>query len=102
MQITSIYNVPVSYQCVDIPEQLRNGADIQDSYQTLEDPNYQDYRAEASMHYKLRHECFQKAQEAYRRGMKGAAAFYSQQGHLHTQKLREANKRAAGNITERK
>jgi DNA-nicking Smr family endonuclease len=74
------------------------GEDETDSYQSYSDPAYQDFRAEASMHYRLRHECFQKAQEAYRRNMKQAAAFYSQQGHLHTMKLRQANMRAAEKI----
>ena len=48
-------------------------------YQTMDDPGYQDFRAETSIHYKLRAECFQKAQEAFRRGLKQVASFYSQQ-----------------------
>lgn len=55
------------------------GADERDGYQALDDPQYQDIRAEASTHYRLRHECFQKAQEAYKRGLKAVASFYSQQ-----------------------
>ena len=67
-------------------------------YQAMDDPDYHDYRAEASMHYRLRQELFQKAQEAYRHGMRNVASFYSQQGHLHTEKLRDANSRAAEHI----
>ena len=52
------------------------------------------------MHYQARAEAFRKAQEAYRRGLKAVASFYSQQGHLHTQKLKEANRRAAEKIIE--
>jgi len=69
--------------------------DESSSYQTLDDPTYQDLRAEASLHYKLRHECFQKAQQAFGSNKKMVASFYSQQGHLHTLKLKAANKRAA-------
>ena len=71
---------------------------MQSEFQTYTDPDYQDFRAEATMHYNLRHECFQKAQEAHRRGMKDVASFYSQQGHVHSQKLREANQRAGETI----
>lgn len=69
-------------------------------YQTMDDPDYVDYRAEASAHYKLRHQFFQKAADAYRRGMRSLASFYSQQGHLHTEKLKEANGRAADKIMQ--
>ena len=50
-----------------------------EEYQTMDDPGYQDFRAETSIHYQLRKECFQKAQEAFRRGLRQVAAFYSQQ-----------------------
>ena len=43
------------------------------------DPDYHDYRAEATAHYRQRHECFQKAAEAYERGLKDLASFYSRQ-----------------------
>ncbi|XP_076347796.1 NEDD4-binding protein 2-like [Tachypleus tridentatus] len=62
--------------------------------------DFRDLRAEADLHHHLRNECFQKAREAYRRGMKAVASFYSQQGHLHTQKLKEANQRAAEKLLE--
>ena len=48
-----------------------------EEYQTMDDPGYQDFRAETSIHYQLRKECFQKAQEAFRRGLRQVAAFYS-------------------------
>ncbi|KAL3879118.1 hypothetical protein ACJMK2_031430 [Sinanodonta woodiana] len=69
-------------------------------FQEPEGTDYEDYRGEAHIHFRLRHECFQKAQEAYKRGMKQVASFYSQQGHLHSQKINEANARAANRIME--
>ncbi|XP_038062980.1 uncharacterized protein LOC119733652 isoform X2 [Patiria miniata] len=65
------------------------------SYQSTDNPDYQDYRAEATQHYKQRHEAFQKAAAAYGKGQKELASFFSQQGHLHTEKLKYANKRAS-------
>ena len=56
-----------------------NNTDMIDSYQTLDSPAYQDFRAEAEHHRQLRQECFSKAQDAYRRGMKPVASFYAQQ-----------------------
>ena len=53
--------------------------DEADPLVAVDNPQYQDLRAEASAHYKLRHECFQKAQEAYQHGHKAVAYFYSQQ-----------------------
>lgn len=71
---------------------------ISKDYQDGEEPEYEDLRGEATLHYRLRHECFQKAKEAYRRGLKQVASFYSQQGHQHTQKIKEANMRASEQI----
>ena len=48
-------------------------------YQDGVDPDYEDYRGEANLHIRMRHECFQKAQEAFRQGLKQVASFYSQQ-----------------------
>ncbi|XP_021340102.1 uncharacterized protein LOC110441305 isoform X2 [Mizuhopecten yessoensis] len=70
------------------------------AYQEHEDPDYDDFRAEANIHHRLRHECFLKAQEAYRRGMRDVASFYSRQGHGHSQKIKEANQRAAEKILQ--
>ncbi|XP_022086198.1 uncharacterized protein LOC110976861 [Acanthaster planci] len=74
----------------------------QEAFQSTENPDYQDYRGEATMHYRLRHEAFQKAAAAYNRGQKELASFYSQQGHLHTEKLKAANKRASEAILSSK
>lgn len=73
-----------------------------DGYQAIKDPDYADYRAEASLHYRLRQECFAKAQKAHCRGHKSVAVFYSQQGSLHTEKLKAANMRAAEMIVEQR
>jgi len=50
------------------------------------------------LHYRLRQECFDKAQAAYHSSHRNVALFYSEQGHLHTQKMNEANQRAAAMI----
>ncbi|KAH3855313.1 hypothetical protein DPMN_097879 [Dreissena polymorpha] len=71
---------------------------VSKDYQDGAAPEYEDYRGEATLHHRLRHECFQKAQEAHRRGLKQVAAFYSQQGHQHTQRIKEANMRASEHI----
>ena len=63
---------------------------------------FQVYRDEAQTHYHQRQEAFQKAQEAYRQGMKNAAAYYAHIGNLHSEKLREANQRASHKILEAK
>lgn len=55
---------------------------VKKEFQSSENPEYEDIRGEANLHYRLRHECFQKAQEAYRRGMKQVANFYSNQVNL--------------------
>lgn len=90
--VTVLNTLYMSFQWLGV------GSSDDPDYQGLDDPDYHDFRAEASMHYRLRQELYQKAQEAYRRGMKNVASFYSQQGHLHTEKLREANQRAAEKI----
>ncbi|KAL2098230.1 hypothetical protein ACEWY4_007437 [Coilia grayii] len=70
-------------------------------FQDTEDPEYQDFRAEANLQRFKQQECFGKAAEAYRRGKRQVASFYAQQGHLHGQKMRDANHRAALCIFER-
>ncbi|XP_028834397.1 NEDD4-binding protein 2 isoform X1 [Denticeps clupeoides] len=70
-------------------------------YQDTEDPEYEDFRAEARLQRLKQQESFSKAAEAYRQGKKDVASFYAQQGHLHGQKMREANHRAAVQIFER-
>ncbi|XP_069487873.1 NEDD4-binding protein 2 isoform X2 [Ambystoma mexicanum] len=70
-------------------------------FQDLEDPEYADFRTEAFLHRSKQQECFRKAAEAYRRGMKEVATFYAQQGHLHGKKMKEANHLAALQIFNR-
>ncbi|XP_029948738.1 NEDD4-binding protein 2 [Salarias fasciatus] len=70
-------------------------------YQDTEDPDYEDFRAEANLQRKRQLESFSKAAEAYKQGRKEVASFYAQQGHLHGQRMREANHRAAAQIFER-
>ncbi|XP_056136534.1 NEDD4-binding protein 2 [Lampris incognitus] len=70
-------------------------------YQDMEYPEYDDFRAEASLQRKRQVESFAKAAEAYRQGRKEIASFYAHQGRLHQQQMREANHRAAAQIFER-
>lgn len=70
-------------------------------YQDTEDPEYQDFRAEANLQRRRQLESFAKAAEAYKQGHKEVASFYAQQGHLHGQRMNEANHRAAVQIFER-
>ncbi|XP_072319867.1 NEDD4-binding protein 2 isoform X2 [Eucyclogobius newberryi] len=70
-------------------------------YQDTEDPEYQDFRAEANLQRRRQLESFAKAAEAYKQGHKEVASFYAQQGHLHGQRMREANHRAAVQIFQR-
>ncbi|KAJ8410966.1 hypothetical protein AAFF_G00180010 [Aldrovandia affinis] len=70
-------------------------------FQDTEDPEYEDFRTEATLYRQKQQECFSKAAEAYRQGMKDVAGYYAQQGHLHGQKMKEANDRAAVQIFER-
>merc|ERR1711931_174552 len=58
------------------------------------DPTYCSLKAQAKMHYHLRQECFHKAQSSYRNKMGCVAAFYSEQGRKHSEKLKETNKKA--------
>ncbi|XP_023274250.1 NEDD4-binding protein 2 [Seriola lalandi dorsalis] len=71
------------------------------NYQDVEDPEYDDFRAEASLQRSRQLESFAKAAEAYKQGRKDVASFYAQQGHMHGQRMREANHRAAVQIFER-
>ncbi|KYO45908.1 NEDD4-binding protein 2 isoform B [Alligator mississippiensis] len=71
------------------------------TFQDIEYPGYDDFRAEAVLHQHKRQECLKKAGEAYCMGMKPVAAFYAQQGRLHEQKMKEANHAAAVQIFEK-
>ncbi|KAM8878958.1 NEDD4-binding protein 2 [Spinachia spinachia] len=70
------------------------------AYQDTEDPEYEDFRAEATQQRGRQLECFSKAAEAYKQGRKEVASFYAQRGHLHGQWMHEANHRAAVQIFE--
>ncbi|XP_034543240.1 NEDD4-binding protein 2 isoform X2 [Notolabrus celidotus] len=70
-------------------------------YQDTEDPEYVDFRAEASLQRKRQIESFEKAAEAFKQGHKEVASFYSQQGHMHGKRMHEANHRAAFQIFQR-
>ncbi|KAF1408851.1 NEDD4-binding protein 2, partial [Spheniscus mendiculus] len=74
---------------------------LREVFQDFEYPQYDDLRAEAFCHQQKRQECLKKAGEAYRMGMKPVAAFYAHQGHLHEQKMKEANHAAAVQIFEK-
>ena len=48
-------------------------------YQDTEDPEYDDFRAEASLQRSRQLESFNKAAKAYKQGHKEVASFYAQQ-----------------------
>ena len=52
------------------------------SFQTLEEPSYLDYRAEAFQHCKQRDECFKKAALAFSKKQGQLAQFYAQQVNM--------------------
>ncbi|XP_028260788.1 NEDD4-binding protein 2 isoform X2 [Parambassis ranga] len=70
-------------------------------YQDTEDPEYEDFRAEARLQRSRQLESFAKAAEAYKQGRREVASFYAQQGHMHGQRMHEANDRAAAQIFEK-
>lgn len=49
------------------------------NYQDTEDPDYDDFRAEASLQRSRQLESFSKAAEAFKQGRKEVASFYAQQ-----------------------
>ncbi|RXN25565.1 NEDD4-binding 2 [Labeo rohita] len=48
-------------------------------FQDSEDPEYEDFRTEATLQRRQQIECFNKAAEAHRQGRKDVASFYAQQ-----------------------
>ncbi|XP_051897923.1 NEDD4-binding protein 2 [Pristis pectinata] len=64
-------------------------------FQDVEYPDYEDFRVEAALHRRKQQDCFSKAAAAHGRNMKAVATYYAQQGHLHGEKMKEANHRAA-------
>ncbi|XP_019851637.1 PREDICTED: uncharacterized protein LOC100633468 [Amphimedon queenslandica] len=59
------------------------------------DLDYSDLRAEAAVHAQLRAEAFQKAAKARGEKQGELAMHYAQVGHKHTEKMNDANRRAA-------
>lgn len=64
-------------------------------YQQTANPEYEDFRAEAELHARQRDDCFRKAAKAFREKHGDLASYYSNQGHLHADKMHEANRRAS-------
>lgn len=52
---------------------------ITPDYQDTEDPEYEDFRAEASLQRQRQLESLSKAAEAFKQGRKEVASFYAQQ-----------------------
>ncbi|EDO49717.1 predicted protein, partial [Nematostella vectensis] len=71
-----------------------------DRYQATEESEYADFRAEAAIHYQLRDECFKKAALAFSKKQGQLAQFYASQGRIHSEKIKQANDRAAARILE--
>ena len=69
--------------------------DVEVVYQQTATPEYQDFRAEAELHARQREDCFRKAAQAFQQKRGELAQYYSNQGHLHTEKMLEANRRAS-------
>ncbi|XP_029366196.1 NEDD4-binding protein 2 [Echeneis naucrates] len=82
-------------------EKRQKHLELEFNYQDVEDPEYDDFRAEANLQRRRQLESFDKAAEAYKQGRKEVASFYAQQGHMHGQRMNEANHRAAVQIFER-
>ncbi|XP_018591553.2 NEDD4-binding protein 2 isoform X1 [Scleropages formosus] len=85
----------------DLPQTSKTKEPEVVQFQDTDDPEYEDFRAEAVLQRKKQQECIGKAADAYTRGMKDVASFYAQQGHLHGLKMKEANHRAAMQIFKR-
>ncbi|TRY81490.1 hypothetical protein DNTS_033319 [Danionella cerebrum] len=79
----------------------KDGEAVAAQFQDSEDPEYEDFRTEATLQRRQQIECFNKAAEAHRQGLKDVAFFYAQQGHMHGEKMREANHRASMEIFQR-
>ncbi|XP_015770243.1 PREDICTED: NEDD4-binding protein 2-like [Acropora digitifera] len=70
------------------------------SFQNFEAPTYLDFRAEAFQHHKQRDEFFKKAALAFSNKQGDLAQVYAEQGRFHSQKVKEANARAAALILD--
>ncbi|XP_016320424.1 NEDD4-binding protein 2 [Sinocyclocheilus anshuiensis] len=58
---------------------LKDGEVEAAQFQDSEDPEYEDFRTEATLQRRQQIECFNKAAEAHRQGRKDVASFYTQQ-----------------------
>jgi NEDD4-binding protein 2 len=67
----------------------------QDDVEEEVDYDYDELRAEAAVYAKLRSEAFQKAAAARNQKQWQLASYYAQQGQMHTEKMKDANRRAA-------
>lgn len=59
--------------------QKQKAAEAKPDYQDTVDPEYEDFRAEASIQRGRQLESFSKAAEAFQQGRKEVASFYAQQ-----------------------
>lgn len=50
---------------------------MEDVASVIDNPSYQDYRAEANLHLQKRTECLQKASVARRKGMGDVSTYYT-------------------------
>lgn len=69
-------------------------------FQNLLDPQYKDFRAEATNYYDKRKECFEKAKAAHHRKDYHSAQVYSEEAERWSRKLKEANTRASHMIID--
>ncbi|XP_060720450.1 NEDD4-binding protein 2 isoform X3 [Tachysurus vachellii] len=101
--VAATESVPGNNEKRRVSSKERKQKNVIDSvqFQDIEDPEYEDFRTEATLQRRRQQECFDKAAEAHRQGRKDVAVFYANQGHLHGQKMKEANHRAAVQIFER-
>uniref|UniRef100_A0A096LY18 NEDD4 binding protein 2 n=1 Tax=Poecilia formosa TaxID=48698 RepID=A0A096LY18_POEFO len=86
---------------VEAPRSDQHRAASKEREKDTDDPEYEDFRAEANLQRRRQLENFAKAAEAFRQGRKEVALNYPPERHLHGQRMREANHRAAVQIFER-
>lgn len=71
------FSVPVC--CCFFCQKQKPAASMKPEYQDTEDPEYEDFRAEASLQRTRQLESFNKAAEAFKQGRREVASFYAQQ-----------------------
>lgn len=67
------------FVCFHVGRQKQKAEMNAAQFQDIEDPEYQDFRTEATLQKQRQQESFEKAAEAYRQGRKDVASFYAQQ-----------------------